>query len=51
MNNETHCQVRLDDGSLFVPTEYIEAIGEEYDARGTLTVTQAQALIEKWSKR
>ncbi len=50
MNSGTHAQVQLDDGSLFVPTAYLDAIGEEYDARGALTVAEAQVLIEKWNK-
>lgn len=43
-------KVELDDGSLLVPREFVEAVGEEYDARGgALTVAQAQVLIEKWA--
>lgn len=49
MNSATHAQVNLDDGSLFVPAEYLDAIREEYNARGTLTVARAQVLIEKWN--
>jgi hypothetical protein len=41
-------RVHLDDGSLFVPKEYVSAIGEEYDSRRGLTVSQAQICIEKW---
>lgn len=40
----------LDDGTLLVPREYIEAVAEEYaDRNCTLTVAQAQVLIEKWA--
>lgn len=43
-------RVDLDDGSLLVPRQFVEAVVEEYDARsGTLSVTQAQVLVEKWA--
>lgn len=44
-------EVFLDDGSFRVPREYVEAIGEEYDERGHLTVAQAASLVEKWGKQ
>ncbi len=44
-------EVHLDDGSLYVPRNFVEAVGEEYDARGgSLCVAQAQVLVEKWAK-
>ena len=43
--------VNLEDGSLCVPKPFVDAIGEEYEARGgRLNVAEAQVLIEKWSK-
>lgn len=44
-------RMQLEDGILLVPRDYIEAVAEEYaDRNGTLTVSQAQVLIEKWAK-
>lgn len=49
MNSGTHSEFHLEDGSLFVPLEYVEAMKEECDARGgLLSVAQAQVLVEKW---
>jgi hypothetical protein len=42
--------IQLDDGSLLVPRAMLEALGDEYDARGGLTVSRAQVLVEKWEK-
>lgn len=42
--------VQLDDGSLLVPRRFVDAVCEEYDARcGSLSVAQAQVLVEKWA--
>ncbi|MDE2107011.1 MAG: hypothetical protein KGL39_57925 [Patescibacteria group bacterium] len=49
-NSPAYINVTLDDGSLLVYERFVEPIGEEYDARGGLTVTQAQVLVEKWAK-
>ena len=43
-------QMELDDGSLSVPRSMVESLNDEYDARGRLTVSQAQVLVEKWGK-
>ena len=43
-------KVELDDGSLMVPAGMLEAIGEEVDASGGLTVARCQVLVEKWGK-
>lgn len=42
--------VELDNGILMVPRSMLDAIGEEYDQRGRMTVEQAQVMIERWSK-
>ncbi len=43
-------EVALDDGSLYAPAAYAQALGEERAERGNLTVAQAQVLVEKWQK-
>ena len=50
VNTATHAGVELDDGSFFVPVEFLDAIREEKEARGSLTVAQAASLCEKWAK-
>ena len=51
LNGSNALLVQLDDGSLLVPRAYVEAVCEEYDARGgALSVSQAQVLVEKWGK-
>lgn len=50
MNTATNVEIHLDDGSFFAPRQFLEAIGEEYDARGHLTVAEAASLCEKWSR-
>jgi hypothetical protein len=42
-------QVQLDDGSLWAPTALVSGLIEELEARGSLTVSEAQCLVEKWS--
>lgn len=50
MNASTHVQVSLDDGDFYAPEAYVEALAEEREARGALTVAEAASLCEKWSR-
>lgn len=40
-----------EDGIFYAPYEFQQALVEEIESRGVLTVTQAAALCEKWAKK
>ncbi len=40
--------VDLDDGSLWVGPEHVEALRDEYAERVNMTVAEAAALVWKW---
>lgn len=48
--SDRQVEVPLDDGTLFVPPAYAQAVAEERVERGHLTVAQAYVLVEKWAK-
>ena len=43
-------RIQMDDGALSVPDKFASPLCEEYQARGGMSVAQAQTLVEKWGK-
>ena len=48
---DTSTWVECANGSLLVPCAVVEALNEEREVHGGMTVEAAQALIERWQRK